>query len=354
VRWREGVGTLWNEAGIRALVIDSPTLAGARSAFTLDGDVSAVPPEQVGWDQRRGWCDPREVHRAAEGGRPLPLAVLARDPAVSEPVWSGLVGYPGDPAYQEFHKRHDVRGHRYWRVTGPGVDLGDKAPYDPHAAADRVAAHVAHFCEVVRRIAAEHHARTGRDAVITAPFDAELFGHWWHEGPDFLLGVTRALAADPEIRLRTMSEVAGEPCDKAVSLPEGTWGAGGDHRVWLNDELRFYWEWAYRSEDRFLDLWDRAGWRTDPVQRALLAGAARELLLLQASDWAFVIGTRGAVDYGIRRIAEHAARFDTLCNGVVDAMEGKGTDPVVAATAALASTVDDLFADLDLEAWAPT
>ncbi len=353
-RWREGVGRLWAEAGVRSLCFDGPTLAAGKSAWTLDGTPVAVGADQAGWDHARAWLNVNETHRLTESGDVLDLTVFARGRDVSEPVWSGLVGYPGDQAYLEFHKRHGLRGHRYWRVTGPSVDLGGKRPYHPVEAEETARAHAHHFCGVVRGVINGHFARTGRHAVVTAPFDAELFGHWWHEGPVFLEAVVRELAADPDILLRTLSEAENEvPCDKAVTLAEGSWGAGGDHRVWLNDELRFYWEWAYRCEDRFLDLWDSAPWRTNPDVARLLKRAARQLLLLQASDWAFVIGTRGAVDYGLRRIAEHAAMFDTLCNGVVDLVSGAPTDPVVVETERMAALIDDLFADLDLEAWAP-
>jgi 1,4-alpha-glucan branching enzyme len=281
------------------------------------------------------------------------LSVLARCPDVSEQVWSGKIGYPGDGRYLEFHKRHGQQGLHYWRVTGDGVDLGAKERYQPGDVDGALHTHALHFVETVKARLRWHHERTGRTGVVCAPFDAELFGHWWHEGPRFLLEVARTIAHDDDILAETVSAaLAATPADKAVTLPEGTWGAGGDHRVWLNDELRFYWEMAYRAEDRFLDLWHRADWTNDADAAELLTEAGRQLLLLQASDWAFVISTGGAVDYGIKRIAGHADRLDDLLNGVEDCVAGRPRDPVVDSTLAQCRLVDAVFPDLSLHWWA--
>jgi 1,4-alpha-glucan branching enzyme len=121
--------------------------------------------------------------------------------------------------------------------------------------------------------------------------------------------------------------------------------------VWFNDELRFYWDIAYRAEDRFLDLWHRVDWRGHGPGTEWLTEAARQLLLLQSSDWPFVIHTKGAVDYGMRRILDHAARFDDLCNGAEDALGGKPIDPVVQQTLERCRLVDPVFPDLDLGWW---
>ncbi len=352
-RDRAGVASLFAEAGVRFCVVDTHLLQGARSEAVVDGGTArSVDWEQATWDVARGWRSELELHRVAEGGRALDLTVLARCPDVSEQVWSGEVGYPGDGRYLEFHKRHGPRGLRYWKVTAPKTDLGEKEAYHPDDVQQAVHSHAQHFVGSVRERLAMHASRTGRPGTVCAPFDAELFGHWWHEGPQFLLEVARAVHHAPDVAARTASqalEVA--PADKVVSLPEGSWGAEGDHRVWLNDELRFYWETAYRAEDRFLDLWHRAPWRERLDLREALEHAARQLLLLQASDWPFVISTQGAVDYGLRRIFGHVALFDDLCNGVEDLLCGLPIDPVVQGARAAAVLRDGVFPDLDLAWW---
>lgn len=352
-----GTATILGEEGVRWFFVDTHLVRRSVAAATVaPGDVT--DPASVGqhdWDLLRAWRSELEPHRVVESGRLTPVTVLARCPELSEQVWSGQVGYPGDGRYLEFHKRHGLRGLRYWRVTGSDTPLGDKHAYDPGAAAAAVHDQAAHFVELLRQRLRMHQSRTGRAGTVCAPFDAELFGHWWHEGPDFLLAVFRRIHHDGEIVARTAGERLQEsPADKGATLPEGSWGAQGDHRVWLNDELRFYWEVAFRAEDRFLDLWHRAPWQDEGPARTLLTEAGRQLLLLQASDWPFVISTRGAVDYGMRRIFEHAGLFDDLCNGVEDLVRfgpEHPTDPVVEAALARARLLDPVFPDLCPEWW---
>jgi 1,4-alpha-glucan branching enzyme len=146
-----------------------------------------------------------------------------------------------------------------------------------------------------------------------ASFDAELFGHWWFEGPRFVRDVLLSLNADPDVDLCTPSDFLGQwPPDKAAALPEGSWGDGGDHRVWVNDKVNWMWDVEYRCETLFGKLTFNLPWRDRPELRRILTAAGRELLLLQASDWPFVIARDQAVDYGIKRFIQHAGRFECL------------------------------------------
>jgi 1,4-alpha-glucan branching enzyme len=274
----------------------------------------------VDWEEavkypNRGWRDALEpVRVSSNGSGPGKTVAFARDHEICEKVWSGEVGYPADGAYLEFHKKHGERnGLRYWRITDRRLDLGGKQPYEPSWVPGRIHEHAVHFCEQVRRRLHEHRSRTGRRGVIVACFDAELFGHWWFEGPRFLRDVLLALNADPDVDLCTSQgalERSGP--DKAVALPEGSWGDGGDHRVWVNERVRWVWEIEYRCEARFGKLTFTLPWRQRADLRALLETAGRELLLLQASDWVFIIARDQAVDYGIKRIIQHADRFESV------------------------------------------
>jgi 1,4-alpha-glucan branching enzyme len=153
--------------------------------------------------------------------------------------------------------------------------------------------------------------------------------------------------------MATVSEALdATPADKAMSLPEGTWGAGGDHRVWLGEHTWMFWNAAYRAEDRFVDLWHRADWARDERIREVLTEAGRQLLLLQASDWPFVVATQGAPDYGTRRFLEHAGRFDDLCLAVEDLLAGREPTPSARATLAYCRVADPVFPDLQLGWWA--
>ncbi len=352
-RVRAGVEEHFAHEGVRFFFVDAHLFAGARSEGTQGpASFTKVDWQQATWDDKRGWRSVLEPHLISSDGGPGRLVALARHPEVSEQVWSGEVGYPGDGRYLEFHKRHGRDGHRYWRVTAPRTDLGAKLPYAPDEVQGAVYTHAQHFAAVVKSILRRHHQMNGRHGVVVAPFDAELFGHWWHEGPRFIREVMAAFSADDQVRPSTVSSYLSQyPADKVVSLPEGTWGEGGDHRVWLNDETKWMWEAAHGAEDRLLDLVDRLDWRGSPAVAEPLSLAARELLLLQASDWQFVIRTRGAVDYGYRRFCEHLSRFDRAATLADARARGVPDDELARAELADIRLHDPCFEDLDLAWW---
>jgi 1,4-alpha-glucan branching enzyme len=349
-RERAGVARLAEEVGCKFFFVETHLVENSVPVARLRG--GHVEPLDDAPREGEGWGMVTSPIRVAESDALTAVTVLARCPDVSEQVWSGVIGYPGDGRYREFHKVHGLRGLHYWRVTSSGAPLDQKEPYDPDAALEATRAHAEHFVGIVKRRLQEHQRRTGKMGVVCAPFDAELFGHWWFEGPAFLLEVARRMHRDADIVAATVSTALEHiPATLVAALPEGTWGAGGDDRVWWSDELRFYWEIAWRAEDRFLDLWHRVRWRERGPGTELLEAAGRELLLLQASDWPFVISTRGAVDYGLRRILDHAGRFDDLCNGVEDALHGDGPDPVVIEAQQRCALLDGVFPDLNLAWW---
>lgn len=352
-RDRMGVDRILEEHGVTHFFVDATTVGAARSEGRLYTNGQF---EKVGWDAadrefRVGWRDVMEVHRVGTHGGPSQVSAFARHPAVSEQVWSADVGYPGDPHYLEFHKKKDGDGLRYWRVTDRAADLGAKEPYHPEVIPEVVAAHARHFAGVVRERLVRWKNLSGREGCVTATFDAELFGHWWFEGPAFLQEALTVLHRDPLVRVQCAEDrLRTHPPQEVVWLPEGSWGEGNDHRVWLNDQTRWMWEAAHRAEDRFLGLLWQVGHQKRRRAERLLQLAARELLLLQASDWQFVIHTGGAVDYGFRRFAGHLSRFDELCVMVDDALAGRRlVDEAQKASKQLVETADDCFVDVNLD-----
>lgn len=352
-RHRAGVEEVFANEGVGYFFIDAHLLRDARSEGIVDGGrFTKTDWEQASWDVSRAWRSVLEPHLVSSDGGPGRLAALSRHPEVSEQVWSGEVGYPGDGRYLEFHKRHHGDGLRYWKVTRPKSDLAEKQAWQPDDVAAAVYTHAQHFASTVRAILRRHRERSGRDGIVTAAFDAELFGHWWFEGPRFVREVFLALRDDPDVRPRTVSQaLAHSPPDKVVRLPEGSWGEGGDHRVWLNEALQWMWEAEYRAEDRFRELHGRLAWWEKAEVKEALELAARELLLLQASDWEFVIHTEGAVDYGYRRFCEHLARFDRACTVATRRDEGRPDEPIHRAELEDIRLHDPCFADLDLRWW---
>ena len=263
---------------------------------------------------------------------PEGVAVFGRDTETSEQVWSAEIGYPGDPDYREFYRDlgydaqdyayikpylHDdgVRrniGIKYHRITGK-VPLDAKAPYVPEWATNRAADHAANFMHN-RQAQARHLSETlGRRPVVVAPYDAELFGHWWFEGPKFLYFLFKKLHYDQdEVR-------AVAPVDYLEVYPENqpqtpsasSWGAEGYNRVWINRQTDWMYLHQQVAEQRMVELASLFP-SADGLWRRALNQAARELLLAQSSDWAFIITTGTMVQYAVKRFKDHIHRFTRL------------------------------------------
>src|SRR5438552_6365111 len=175
---------------------------------------------------------PYRPYRVASRGGAAQAVAFIRDPKSTLQVWSRDVGYPGDPAYLEFHKKHFPGGLRFWRVTDPSGDLGKKAVYDPSTAAQQAEVHAQHFAALVRKTLEEADGR--RPALVCPPYDSELFGHWWFEGPLWLEQTARALAAIGVEPVTLAEALEAVPARETLAVPEGSWGEGRDRRVWLN------------------------------------------------------------------------------------------------------------------------
>jgi len=268
-------------------------------------------------------------HAWVEGG----VAVFARDAESSRSVWSAQSGYPGDALYREFYRDlgHDgdyayirpflhpdgVRRHlglKYHRVTG-AVGLHEKLPYEPAPAFRRAMDHAAHFVDARVRQAGEVAAVIGRPPVIVAPYDAELFGHWWFEGPQFIESIFHA--AQGRLGVVTGSDwLNANPVAQEVRPIESSWGDNGWHGMWLNPANDWIYRHLHAAEERMV-----ASARRFPDahgdQRRALDQMARELLLAQASDWAFILTNATASAYATRRVRDHIHRFTSLYEQVI-------------------------------------
>jgi 1,4-alpha-glucan branching enzyme len=293
------------------------------------------------------------------------VAFFPRDPISSRQVWSAESGYPGHAEYREFFRdvgwelppaqvrrvlgggpRRGV-GLKYHAVSG-GDDLSAKRPWSPETAAARARTHARHFVEERARQA------TGLDAgarppLIVSAFDAELFGHWWFEGPWFLEEVFRELARRGDVEPETPARYLERHPRLAVCEPQrSSWGREGYAAVWLdasNDWLPPRLDAAAR---RLVALARRRPRARGSVRRAL-DQAARELLLAQASDWAFMLSTGAAADYGKRRALEHLERFDELARSVETREAGAR---LAEARLARLEALDPIFPELTYRAYA--
>lgn len=260
---------------------------------------------------------------------PSGLACFGRDVESSQQVWSKDAGYPGDVYYREFYRdvgydnpEEDVRefiaadgtrqatGLKYYRITGPG--LGHKAPYQPGVARERAVVHANDFVSHREAQIEWLSARMQTPPIVVAPYDAELFGHWWFEGPDFLEAVFRRMAWSQRIAPVTLGEYLERAPTHDIAEPEvSSWGAGGYASVWLDPGS----SWMLRHVDHaardLVDIVRQHGFANGLRRRAALQ-AVREVMLLLSSDWAFLIKTGTAPHYAQARFEAHLARFRRL------------------------------------------
>jgi 1,4-alpha-glucan branching enzyme len=269
---------------------------------------------------------------------PAGVAAFGRDAECARQVWSSVEGYPGDFDYREFYRdigfdlpTQDLRsfvpesgqrvytGIKYYRVTGTS---DHKEPYNPAWAQAKAELHAAHFVESRARQLLRLEGAPGRPPLLTVPFDAELFGHWWYEGPIWLDSLCRRIAAQDVVALTTLDEyLDAYPTHQVAEPNTSSWGFKGYHEVWLSSANDWIYGHLHHAADRMVALARRHPEATGLTRRAL-DQAARELLLAQASDWAFIIARGTVVDYAVRRTREHLGRFgrlaDDLERNVVD------------------------------------
>ncbi len=288
------------------------------------------------------------------------VAAFARDLEPARQVWSSQGGYPGDLVYREFYR--DVgwdlpldyirdyidpdgtrmfTGLKYYRITDRQGE--HREPYHPGLARQRAHDHAGHFFDERVRQVRDLRAQFGRAPVITSPYDAELFGHWWFEGPWFLESLCRKIAYDTDelVTLSPSDVLQAAPRQQVVSLEPSTWGAGGYFDVWLGPAN----EWCMPhligiGERLFAQLRDHLG--ESPQADRLLRQLTREMMLAQSSDWPFLMSTGTATEYARKRFVEHVGRFNRL-----DTMLRESRFDEEFAT--LCESRDGLFPSLELE-----
>jgi 1,4-alpha-glucan branching enzyme len=262
-------------AGVRRFLVDGPSLRG---------DTAAARPV--------GGSD---------------VLCFGRDLEVSYRVWSPKVGYPGDPAYRDFHTYDHPSGLKPSRVTGVDVAPEDKRPYDPSAAADAVRRHAEDFVTTVVGRLRDLKARHGRPSLVVAAYDTELYGHWWHEGPAWLEAVLRALP-EAGVRVTTLrGAVEAGHVGPPVEIPPSSWGMNKDWHVWNGPQVADVVAGNEQVQRELLAL-DLGGVVRNPVADQ----AVREALLALSSDWAFMVTKNSATDYARYRAKVHADRFAEL------------------------------------------
>ena len=290
------------------------------------------------------------------------VAAFGRDLESSKSVWSAVEGYPGDFVYREFYRDigYDLdydyirpylngdgtrinTGIKYYRITGR---TDRKEPYVPEAALRRAEEHAGNFM-FNRERQIEHLRRMlGRQPIVVSPYDAELFGHWWFEGPHWLEMVIRKVAYDQLIvKLITPSSYLEKyPRNQVLTPSLSSWGWKGYCEVWLEGSNDWIYRHLHKAVERMVEL-AGAEPRAEGTRRRALNQMARELLLAQSSDWAFIMKTGTFVEYARRRTVEHLGRVSKLYH---DLRAGRVDESWLAQVEAK----DNLFPDIDYRIYA--
>ena len=304
----EGVEASLQEANIRWFIVDTHGLLRAR---------------------------PRPRHGVfAPVFTPNGLAVFGRDPDSSRQVWSKHEGYPGDPRYRDFYRdigfdldfdyvkphlpwpeHRGFTGMKYFRITGA---TADKQVYDRGAALQAAAEHAGHFLEARVAQVQKLDGLLARPPLVVAPYDAELFGHWWYEGPEFLDYFVRKACSDQQVvELITPEEyLRRHPTNQVATPSPSSWGEEGHFRVWLNERNAWIYPHLQVAQERMTALARRFS-QPDSLKQRALEQAARELLLAQSSDWSFMLRSDTSPEYARQRVKTHLLRFTALHDQLV-------------------------------------
>jgi 1,4-alpha-glucan branching enzyme len=282
-----------------------------------------------------------------------PVTIFPRDPHTGLQVWSGDTGYPADGNYLDFHKKRWPGGHRYWKVTLAQSEMENKQPYYPEEASARTLVHAEHFAELVTT-SLQGPIDERQPRVLASLFDAELFGHWWFEGPQWIEHVVRIFARENiPVALVTGSEYLDKtPAVMKSKLGEGSWGKNGNNEVWLNDETSWTWSHLYRIERVMRDVAGDGRWRDGGWGERIAKQMARELLLLESSDWQFLITTAAARDYAEKRFHGHLHEFAELEMLWSEFLANTALSPDGEKTLIDLEERDCLFANIDPGLWA--
>jgi 1,4-alpha-glucan branching enzyme len=295
---------------------------------------------------------------------PHGVAAFGRDLDTARQVWSRHQGYPGDARYRDFYRdigfdldfdyvkpylsggaARGFTGIKYHRITGA---TSDKQVYDRAAALRAADEHAGHFLKARLEQFRVLGKILERAPIVVAPYDAELFGHWWYEGPEFLDWFVRKAFYDQQaFTFITPGEYLQRyPTHQVATPAASSWGEEGFWRVWLNESNEWIYPHLRVAQERMSGLAGRFC-RAKGLPARALRQAGRELLLAQASDWPFILRTGTSPAYAARRVKEHLSRFLELHRQLND-------DCINEAWLAQIEQSNNIFPNLNCSHWATT
>ncbi|MEE9426082.1 MAG: 1,4-alpha-glucan branching protein domain-containing protein [Methylococcales bacterium] len=293
------------------------------------------------------------------------VMAFARDQDSSRQVWSAQEGYPGDFDYREYYsdigfnldldyiapyildgKTRIHTGIKYHRITGHDTQ---KQLYQPRQALEKARIHAQDFIKKCQYQIDQLSTNMNRPPIIVAPYDAELFGHWWFEGPHWLEQVLRLTnqQSDSVQSISCGDYLAVQPLNQVATPSASTWGNEGYSSFWINEANDWIYPHLHQAATKMEKLaTDFANTPEQSLLERALNQAVRSLLLAQASDWPFIMKSGTTIDYAQKRITDQLARFnylhDTIHSGNIDEHYLTGLEQM-----------DNIFPDIDFRNYCP-
>ena len=232
------------------------------------------------------------------------------------------IGYDTDYDYiKPYIASNGVRVHtgiKYHRITGKDCE---KDIYNLQWAKDSAEKQAGHFFDSREAQIEKISSVMGNPPIVLCPYDAELYGHWWYEGPYWLYILFKKIYYDDcNFKLITPSEYIDKYPLMQVATPcRSSWGANGYSEVWLNQTNDYVHRHLHKAGNRMVELAHLyPNEKKTSLRRKALNQCARELLLAQSSDWLFIITNGTMVDYAKKRIKDHIGRFTKLYYQITD------------------------------------
>jgi len=341
----------------------APSMRGEHGDYVLEDMLLDASIQNIVLDQQHVLKYPSEFPLTmSEDLRPLQpirlagksrndvITALIRHKTASDKVWSELHGYPMNQAYLEFHKREFDSSLRYWKVTNHADYPDEKYPYSPSEAISQAiqdAKDYVHYLENIARSFYEHHSKTG---IITLGFDTELFGHWWFEGPEFLMHVIRAIHDSDILEMHVPSEMSAEHTYPIVQCASGSWGLHGNDETWNNPKTSRLLENMHQVELQFIERKANIN-ENDTMQVRIMNQALREIVLLQASDWPFLITKQQASDYAQLRFDQYLSNIRVLLSLFDKVSSGELIGEQDIQMLETIEQIDDVFQSLQIMDW---
>ncbi|UCC18549.1 MAG: glycoside hydrolase family 57 protein [Promethearchaeota archaeon] len=291
-KFRESIDYWLNNSGLKYFFVDSHGI--------IDAEILEQKNE-IGLNMNFGYT--------LESG----VFVFGRNRKSSRQVWDAKIGYPGNEYYREFHQKDHESGLHYWRITDKQTGKGEKQYYNIEQAKNIVESHASNFVSLITDELIEFSNKFNSTGIVISPYDFELFGHWWMEGITWLKKIFNFIHNHEDIDMITISDYISKFKNKfsVIRMQESSWGEGGHFQVWKNPDHGWIWPYINGSIKEYEKLLE-----TNPNpnewKKRILKQIARELLLMEGSDWPFLLYTKQAKEYANKRFHHHHQRFNKL------------------------------------------